>query len=156
MSANARGIFLSRWVNVPAVAERAVAIFASSAPDKTTPSKNPIREVQQQARSCLSVMVSDASSFTTLAGRATKDNEDLFRVGLDYRCVVDSGTSKEMQTRLMVCAHIKEAGHRRVVTTLQRLQWYCCWFRMEVHVTEFFKQCLHCMNSKADVKSRYH
>ena len=94
MSANVSGIFLSQWVNVPALAERAVAIFASSAPDKTTPSKDPIREVQQQARSCLSVMVSGASSFTTLVGRATKDNEDLFRVGLYYRRVVDSGTSE--------------------------------------------------------------
>ena len=37
---------LSRWVNVPAVAARAVAVFASSAPDETMPSKDTIREVQ--------------------------------------------------------------------------------------------------------------
>ena len=39
-----------------------------------------------------------------------------------------------MQTRLMVCAHMKDAGHRGVVATLQRLQGYCCWFRVEVDV----------------------
>ena len=59
-----------------------------------------------------------------------------------------------MQTRLMVCAHMKDAGHRGVVATLQRLQGYCSWFRMEVHVTPFVKQCLHCMDSKAGEKIR--
>ena len=33
MSANVRGISLSQWVNVSAVADRAVAIFASSVKD---------------------------------------------------------------------------------------------------------------------------
>ena len=79
---------LSRWINVPAVAVRAVAVFASSAPDETMPSKDAICEVQQQARAGLGAMVSSASSFTTLFGRATKDNEDLFRVGLDGRDVL--------------------------------------------------------------------
>ena len=43
---NCWGDLLSRCVNVPAVAVRAVAMFASSAPDETMPSKDAIREVQ--------------------------------------------------------------------------------------------------------------
>ena len=97
---------LSRWIKVPAVAVRAVAVFASSAPDETMPSKDAVREVQQQARAGLSSMVNGASSFTTPVGRATKDNEDLFRVGLDGQDVLGiPEQAKEMQTRLMVCAH---------------------------------------------------
>ena len=52
----------------------------------------------------------------------------------------------------MVYAHMKDAGHRGVMATLQRLQGYYCWFRMEVRVTEFVKKCLHCMDSKTGEK----
>ena len=76
-------VLLSRRVNAPAVAVRAVVVFASSAPDKIMPSKDAIREVQQQAG--LGAMFSGASSFTTPVGRAMKNNEDLFHVGLDGR-----------------------------------------------------------------------
>ena len=104
---------LSRWANVPAVAVRAVAVFVSGAPDETIPSKDVIREEQQQARAGLGVMVSGTSSFTTPVGRAMKDNEDLFRVGLGGRDVLwIPEQAKEMQARLMVCAHMKDTGHR--------------------------------------------
>ena len=73
---------------MPAVAVQAVVVFASGATDETMPSKDAICEVQQQARDGLSVMDSGASSFTTPVGRETKDNEDLFRVGLDGRDVL--------------------------------------------------------------------
>ena len=110
---NCWGNLLSRWVNVPAVAVRAVAVFASSAPDETMPSKDAIREVQQQARAALGAMISCASSFTIPVGLATKDNKDLFRVGLDGRDVLwIPKQAKKMQTRLIVCAHMKDAGHR--------------------------------------------
>ena len=79
---------LSRWVNVPAVVVRAVAVYASSAPDETMPSKDTIREVQQQARAGLGVTVSGPSSFIIPVGRTTKDNDDLFRVGLGGRDVL--------------------------------------------------------------------
>ena len=85
---NCWGDLLSRWINVPAVAVRTVAVFASSAPDETLPSKDTIREVQQQARAGLGAMASGVSSFTTPVGRATKDIEDLFHVGLDGRNVL--------------------------------------------------------------------
>ena len=82
---------LSRWVNVPAVAVRAVVVFASSAPDEIMPSKDTICEVQQQARASLGTMV----------GRATKD-DDLFRMRLDGRELLwISKQAMKMQTRLM-------------------------------------------------------
>ena len=62
---------LSRWVNVPAVDVRAAVVFASSAPDETTPPKDTIREVRQQATAGLSAMVSGAFSFTTAVGHTT-------------------------------------------------------------------------------------
>ena len=49
----------------------------------------------------------------------------------------------------MVCAHMNEADRRGAVDTPQRLAEYCCWFRMEEHVTEFVKQCVHSMDAKA-------
>ena len=117
---------LSRWVNVLAVAVWAVAVYASSAPDETMPSKNTTLDVQQQARAGLSAMVIGISSFTSPVGLATKDNEDLFCVGLDGQDVLwILEQAKEIQTRLMVCAHMKDAGHWGVVTALQRLQGYC-------------------------------
>ena len=105
------------------MAVRAVAMFASSEPDETMPSKDAIREVQQQARAGLGAIVSGTSKFTTPIGRATKDNEGLLRVRLDGRDVLwIPEQAKEMQTRLMVCAHMKGAGQHGVVATLQRLQ----------------------------------
>ena len=147
---NCWGDLLSRWVNVPAVAVRAVAVFTSSAPEETMSLKDAIREVQQQARAGLGAKVSGAS---TPVDRATNDNEDFFRLRLDGRDVkwIPEQTT-EMQARLMVCPHMKDAGYKGVVATLQPLQGYCRWFRMEVHVTELVKQCLHCMDSKAGEK----
>ena len=104
---------LSRWVIVPPVAVRAVAVFASSMPDETMPSKDAVHEVQQQARAGSGAIFSGVSSFTTPVGRATNDNEDLFRVVLDGRDLLwIPEQANKMQTRLMVCTHMKEAGHR--------------------------------------------
>ena len=55
---------------------RTVAVFTSSAPNETMPSKDTIRGAQQQAMAGLDAMVSGTSLFTTRVGRATKDNED--------------------------------------------------------------------------------
>ena len=79
---------LPRWINVPAVAVRAIAVFASSVPDETLPSEDTMRQVQLQQQVGLDAMVSGASSFTTPANRAMKDYEDLFCVGLDSRDVL--------------------------------------------------------------------
>ena len=52
------------------------------------------------------------SSFTTPNGRATRDNEDMFRVGLDGRDALwIPEQAQKMQMRLMVYAHMKDAEH---------------------------------------------
>ena len=108
-------LLFSPFVNVPAVAMRTIVMFASSAPDETMPSKEANWEVQQLARAGLGAMVSVRSPFTTPVGCATKNNVDLFRVGLNDRDVFwVPGQTKEMQSRLMVCAHMKDAEHRRI------------------------------------------
>ena len=140
------GDLLSLWVNVWAMAGRAVAVFVGSALDDTMPSKDSIHEVQQQARAGLGAMVSGA--FTTPVGRATKDNEeDLFGVGLDGRDVL---WIPEQTKGNADAAHDVHSHEGRwvpgVVTTLQRLQGYCSWFCMNVHVTKFVKPCLQCMD----------
>ena len=80
---------------------QAVAVFASSARDEAMPSKDAIQGVQQQARAGSEAMFSGNSSFNTPVGRATKDNEDLFRVGLEGRDVLwIPEQAGEMQSRL--------------------------------------------------------
>ena len=116
---NCWGNLLSRWVNVSSVAVRTVVVFAGNAPDETLPSKDITPAVQQQARAGLGATVSAASSFTTLVDREMKDNKGLSRVGLDGRDVLwIQEQAKDMQTWLMIGAHIKDAGHRGVVATL--------------------------------------
>ena len=83
----------------------------------------------------------------------TVDNEGLFRLQVNGRAVLwIPGGAKHLQVRLMVRAHMKEAGHRGAVPTLEQLSEYCSWFRMEENVTEFVKQCLYCEDSKAGEK----
>ena len=119
------------------------------------PSKDAIREVQHQVRAGLSAMVRGASSFTTPVGCAMINNTDLFCVELDGQDILwIPEQAKEMQTRLVVCDHMKDAEHRGVVAALQLLQGYCSWFRLKVRVTEFVKQCLHCMTQKRVRKPR--
>ena len=117
---------LSRWVNVQAVAVQAVTMFAISAPGEIIPSTDAICQVQQQTKAGLGAMVSGASSFTAPVGRATKYKQDLFCVGLDGQEMLwIPEHAKKMEMRLMVCTHMKDAGHRGVVSTSQWLQEYC-------------------------------
>ena len=147
---NCWGDLLSRWVNVPAVSVRSAAVFMPSAPDSALPSKQAVRAVQHDTR--VSLGDPDAS-FTDAIGRVVKDDEDLFRVKINGRNVLwIPDTARDLQMRLMVCAHMKEAGHRGAAATLQRLQEYCCWSKMDQDVTEFVRQCLHCMDSKSGEK----
>ncbi|CAM9745453.1 unnamed protein product, partial [Sphacelaria rigidula] len=48
----------------------------------------------------------------------------------------------------MICAHMRDAGHRGVAATLVRLQEVCVWQGIETHVPAFVRQCLHCADSR--------
>ena len=66
--------------------------------------------------------------------------------------VVDPGTSVGSADAAHGVRSDEGRWTRGVVATLQWLQVYCFWFRMEVHVTKFFKQCRYYMDSKAGEK----
>ena len=135
-------------MTVPSVSVRATAVYAASAPDETLPSRPVIRDAQQAPRANLGTLASGAASFMTNVGQVSLDAEGLFWLPVNRRAVLwIPGGAKQLQVRLMVCAHMKKADHRGAVATLQRLSEYCCWFCIEEHVAEFVKQCLHCMGS---------
>ncbi|CAN0084502.1 unnamed protein product [Sphacelaria rigidula] len=50
----------------------------------------------------------------------------------------------------MICAHMRNAGHRGVAATLLRLQEVCVWQGIETRVREFVRQCLHSADSRAE------
>ena len=50
----------------------------------------------------------------------------------------------------MVSAHMHDAEHRGVRATTRRLGAYCGWDNMEKDIAKFIRQCLHCIDSKAD------
>ena len=129
---------LLRWLNVPSVSARTSAVHASSEPDDTLPSKQAIWDAQQVPRANLGTLAAGATSFMTGDSQVTLDDEGLFRLQGNARALLwISEGAKELQLRLMVCAHMKEAGHRGAVATLQRRSEYCGCFRMEEHITEF-------------------
>ena len=150
---NCWGDLVWRLVTVPSVSVRATAAYAASAPGETLPSKQVIRDAQQASQANLGTLSSGTTSFMTNVGEVRLDAEGRFRLPVNGLAVLwIPGGAKQLQARLMVCAHMKEAGHRGAVTTLHRLSEYCCWFCIEEHVAEFIKQCLHCMDSKAGKK----
>ncbi|CAM9685520.1 unnamed protein product, partial [Sphacelaria rigidula] len=58
-------------------------------------------------------------------------------------------SDKQLQVRLMICAHMRDAGHRGVAATLVRLQEFRVWQGIKTNVREFVRQCLHCADSRA-------
>ena len=58
-------------------------------------------------------------------------------------------SAKQLQVRLMICAHMRDAGYRGVAAKLVRLQEVCVWSGMEAQIREFVRQCLH----RADTRS---
>ena len=60
----------------------------------------------------------------------------------------------------MICAHMRDAGHRGVAATLLRVQTFCVWSGMEAQMREFVsgmeaqmrefvRQCLHCADTRS-------
>ena len=56
---------------------------------------------------------------------------------------------RELQARLMVCAHMQDAGHRGVRATPRCLRPYCAWDNMEKDIAKLIRQGLYCIDSKA-------
>lgn len=63
-------------------------------------------------------MMAVSISFTTRMGRASLDVGGLFRIVLDAKAVLLIPPQvMDLQVRLMLCAHMKEAGQRGVAAT---------------------------------------
>ena len=111
------------------------------------PSKSVVRQAQQKE---LGDTEADVQSFESDVGTAILDNEGLFRVHVRGRNVLWIPSSdNQLHIRLMICAHMRDAGHRGVAATLVRLREYCVWQGMETQARDFVRQCLHCADSRA-------
>ena len=111
------------------------------------PSKAVVRQAQQKA---LATDGTELHSFESAVGLAVLDDEGLFRIharGRHVSWIQDS--DKQLQVRLMICAHMRDAGHRGVAATLVRLQEFCVWSGMEAQMREFVRQCLHCADTRS-------
>ena len=74
---NSWGDLLSRWVSVPALPVRAVAVFSPCDQDDSLPSKAVVRQAQQKA---LATDGTEVKSFESAVGLAVLDDEGLFRI----------------------------------------------------------------------------
>lgn len=60
-------------------------------------------------------MVVASASLTIAVGKASLDTEALFRMVVDGQAVLwIHSLAKDLQVRLIVCAHMKQAAHRGV------------------------------------------
>ena len=144
---NSWGDLLSRWASVPALPVRAVVVFCPCDQDDSLPSKAVVRQAQQKA---LATDGTEVKSFESAVGLAVLDDEGLFRIhacGRHVLWIPDS--DKQLQVRLMICAHMRDAGHRGVAATLVRLQEFCVWSGMKAQMREFVRQCLHCADTRS-------
>ena len=110
------------------------------------PSKAVVRHAQQTA---LATDGTEVQSFVSAVCLAVLDHEGLFLIharGRHVLWILDC--DKQLQVRLMVCAHMRDAGHRGVATTLVSLQVFCVWSGMEAQKREFVRQCLYCANTR--------
>ena len=74
---NAWGDLLSRWVSVPALPVRAVAVFSPCDQDDSMHPKAAVRQAQQKA---LATDGTEVHSFEPAVGLAVLDDEGLFRI----------------------------------------------------------------------------
>ena len=99
------------------------------------PSKAVVRQAQQKA---LATDGTEVQSFESAIGLAVLDDEGLFRIHARGRHVLwIPDSDKQLQVRLMICAHMRDAEHRGVAATLVRLQEFCVWSGMKAQMREF-------------------
>ena len=98
------GDLLSRWVRVPALPVRAVAVFGPRDQDDSMPSKAVVRQAQQKAPATNGTEV---QSLESAVGLAVLEDEGLFRIHARGRHVLwIPDSDKQLQVRLMICAHL--------------------------------------------------
>ena len=141
------GDLLSRWRVLdsegPLVRANVIAVVSPPTGDYQMPSKGDIKDRQDAvARGQIEV--------ATPLGTVTRGEDGLYRVSYQGRMVLwVPEEERELKARLMMCAHMQDAGHRGVRATTHRLEAYCVWVNMEKDIAKFIRQCLHCTDSKA-------
>ena len=141
------GGLLSSWRVLdsegPLVCANVIAVVVSPTGDYQMPSKGEIKDRQDAvARGQVEV--------ATPLGTVTRGEDGLYRVSYQGRMVLwVHEEERELQARLMVCAHMQDAGHRGVRATTHRLGAYCVWDNMKKDKAKFIRQCLQCTDSKA-------
>ena len=107
--------------------------------------KATVRQAQQKA---LATDGTEVQSYESAVGLAVLDDEGLFRIHARGRHVLwIPDSDKQLQVRLMIWAHARDAEHRGVAATLVRLQEVCVCSGMEAQMLEFVRQCLHCADT---------
>ena len=117
---------LSRWRSLedegrPCVRAHAIAVVGPAMGDFNMPSKGEIRDRQD-------AVSHEEQMLGTPLGKVVRHEDGLY--GAEY-----GGTSvlwipredRVLQARLMVCAHMHDAGHRGEKATTHRLGAYCVW-----------------------------
>ena len=122
---------------------RSIAVVAPTDADYSFPSMGEIRDRQD-------IYTDGKAVLDSPLGSVVRGENGLYRV--DYggmQVIWVPPAERSLQVRLMVCAHMQEAGHRGICATMHRLGAYCVWEGMKEDVTEFVQQCLHCVDSRA-------
>ncbi|CAM9478910.1 unnamed protein product, partial [Sphacelaria rigidula] len=102
---NFSGDLLSRWVKLPSVPVRSVAVYSPCDADDSLSSLDVIRTAQRKT------VGEGVHSFPTTFGQAALADDGLFRVRVGSSDTLWIPSDDEaLQTRLMVCAHIRSAG----------------------------------------------
>ena len=97
-----------------------LCLFGACDHDDSMPSKAVVRRTKQKA---LATDGTEVQPRESAVGLAVLDVEGLFRIharGRHVSWIPDS--DKQLQVRLIICAHMRDAGHRGVDATLVRLQ----------------------------------
>ena len=127
----------------PLVRSNVIAVVTPPTGDYQMPSKGEIKDRQDTgARGQVEI--------ATPLGTMTRGEDRLYRVSYQERMVLwVPEEERELQARLLVGAHIQDAGHRGVRATTHRLGAYCAWDDVEKDIAKFIRHCLHCIDSKA-------
>ena len=127
----------------PLVRANVIAVVAPPTGDYQMPSKGEIKDRQD-------AVARGQDEVATPLGTVTRGEDGLYRVSYQGRIVLwVSEEERELQARLMVCAHMQDVGHRGARATTHRLGTYYVWDNMEKNMAKFVRQCLHCTESKA-------
>ncbi|CAM9536481.1 unnamed protein product [Sphacelaria rigidula] len=100
-----------------------MAVYGPCEPDDSMPSTSVVRQAQ---RKDLGTEDTGMLSFKSDVDTAILDNEGLLCVHVRGRNVLwIPSVDKQLQVRLMICTHMRDAGYRGVAATQGRWQEFC-------------------------------